>query len=135
MFAAVWDAVGVGIGHVAGEDLAVVDDVVGVAVGGPFDQEGTHASGSACRAASEAIDPVLGEVVPSRPILVEVGEVGAAAVAVRRIESPGGVRCRARKPVPLAVDSLEADPCIPALQSRLHRRLPDVLVFCGRFMA
>ena len=38
LFADIRDAIGVGVGELAGEDLAVVDDVVVVAVGGPFDR-------------------------------------------------------------------------------------------------
>ena len=37
-FADVWDAVGIRIDKLAAEDLTVVDDAVGVAVGGVFDQ-------------------------------------------------------------------------------------------------
>ena len=36
LFADIRDAVGVGIGELAGEDLTVIDDAVVVAVGGPF---------------------------------------------------------------------------------------------------
>jgi len=36
LFADIRDAIGVGVGELTGEDLAVVDDVVVVAVGGPF---------------------------------------------------------------------------------------------------
>ncbi len=38
LFADIRDAIGVGVGELAGEDLTVVDDVVVVAVGGPFDR-------------------------------------------------------------------------------------------------
>ena len=38
LLADVGDAVGVGVSELAGEDLTVVDDVVVVAVGGPFDR-------------------------------------------------------------------------------------------------
>ena len=43
-FADVGDAVGVGVGELTIEDLAVVDDVVVVAVGGPFDDIGPNGS-------------------------------------------------------------------------------------------
>ena len=38
LFAAVGDAIGVRVGDIAREDLAVIDDVVVVAVGGPFNR-------------------------------------------------------------------------------------------------
>ena len=74
LFADIRDAVGVGVGELAGEDLAVVDDAVVVAVGGPFGDESTR------KVDNKPVVPAIERTRAADPRPDAQNQVGAIAI-------------------------------------------------------